>query len=247
MKKNNNILGVLVVLLSIVVLGLTGFIVYDKVLNKDANEENNTQQTTNNSEIDSALLNSLYDTLGIGWKSDYDEIYNDGDCLNYFLSNNNYKENPNTYGSNAQRIFALYIKHIGASTYSSRNNSDKCGEECQRQTFCADCGTTLKTSADRVIKLYGLEDYKLDELAGFDTDYAYVTGTPMGTCHYLVKHDLNSKYIDGDSVEIDDKQIITDYVYYEPEKINSTKNQNVTYTFKKDSNGDYYLNQLAVK
>ena len=61
MKKNNNILGVLVVLLSIVVLGLTGFIVYDKVLNKDAKEVNNNAELENvKNDLDEIVKNELY-------------------------------------------------------------------------------------------------------------------------------------------------------------------------------------------
>lgn len=48
MEKKNSVLGVLVILLSVVVLGLTGFIVYDKVLNKDAKNENTNSSTINN-------------------------------------------------------------------------------------------------------------------------------------------------------------------------------------------------------
>lgn len=40
MKKNNGVLGVLVIVLCVVVLGLTSFIIYDKVLNKEAKKEN---------------------------------------------------------------------------------------------------------------------------------------------------------------------------------------------------------------
>ena len=48
MKKNNSVLGVLVVLLSIVVLGLTGFIIYDKVLSEETKEKNTDINTANN-------------------------------------------------------------------------------------------------------------------------------------------------------------------------------------------------------
>ena len=39
----------------------------------------------------------------------------------------------------------------------------------------------------------------------------------------------------------------TDYVFGEDNKINSTKNQVVTYDFKKDSDGNYYLDNVTVK
>lgn len=56
MKKKNSILGVLVILLSVVVLGLTVFIVYDKFLSKDVNSSgSNGAQNINN---DSTSQNS---------------------------------------------------------------------------------------------------------------------------------------------------------------------------------------------
>lgn len=48
--KKNSILEVLAILLSIVVLGLTAFIVYDKVLNKEAKNENNNNEVKLNEE-----------------------------------------------------------------------------------------------------------------------------------------------------------------------------------------------------
>lgn len=254
-KSKNNGLILLVIVLFVLVLGLGGYIVYDKALSNNNNQTNTTDNNTNNnSEIDSAVLNNLYDVLGINWNTKTlagheGELYDYGNCLNYLLSNNNYKDASTTYGSNAKRIFAIYASHINANTSVSRRNSSKCGDECQRQLSCADCGSILKTNADKIIRQYNLNDYKLTELAGFDTDYTYLSsGTQYnGSCHYDVKHDLNSKYVDNNTIEITDKQVATDYDALDSSKITSTKNQEVTYTFKKDSDGNYYLSQVSVK
>lgn len=85
MEKKNSVLGVLVILLSVVVLGLTGFIVYDKALNKDAKEENN---NTNNNVVET------FDNIVIK-NSEIKELYNyvqpslksNNVCLGYFYQN----------------------------------------------------------------------------------------------------------------------------------------------------------------
>jgi hypothetical protein len=241
--KNNNSLIILIAILCLLVLGLGSYIVYDKVLSSNNNQKNTTNTSTN-TEIDSALLNNLYDILGINWEG------NDGNCLNYFLSNNNYKDinyksNPNDYSSNAQRIFSLYANHNNMRTY--RFNDYNCDEECKLHYSCAECTSILKVDADKIKKIYGLDNLTLNELHGIETDYAYSSGISVGVCHYGVTHDTNSQYIDNDNIRITDKQVVTDYAWPEEEKINSTKNQIVTYDFKKDSNGNYYLNNITVK
>ena len=50
MEKNNVGLKVLVVILSLLVVGLCGFIVYDKVLSNDEVEDNNGNSNSNNAD-----------------------------------------------------------------------------------------------------------------------------------------------------------------------------------------------------
>ena len=253
-EKNKNGVIALLVLLVIILVVLCVLFATGTISFKQDKSTNNSD-SNGESEIDSALLNSLYDILGINWDDNSkgiiqgENVYNYGNCLNYLLSNNNYKEKPNDYGSSAQRIFAIYASHIDANTSFSRRNSSNCGDECQRQLSCADCSSILKTNADKIIKQYNLNDYKLTELTGFDTDYTYLSGGTQynGSCHYSVTHDLNSKYTDNNVIEITDKQVATDYDALDSSKIASTKNQEVTYTFKKDSAGDYYLSSVNIK
>ena len=96
-RNNNGGLIALIIVLFLLVLGLGGYIVYDKVLSSTNDKKDElSNEFTNANEVDSALLNSLYDILGINVKN--------GDCLNFFVSNNNYK-------SNSLNIFTLYASH----------------------------------------------------------------------------------------------------------------------------------------
>lgn len=228
MENKNTGLKILVIILSLLVVALTGYLVYDKVLSKEDNND-----TTNKDEIDTALLNSLYDMLGINNDNNY---Y--GDCLNYFISNNNYQ-------NNAQKIFSLYASYKNLNT--NRHNNENCNSDCEIALSCAECASISKEEGNKIIKLYNLNNLTLKELPGIDTDYVYVSGIPVGTCHYKVTHNTNAEYLDKDSVMITDNQVVTDYEWPEESQINSTKNQTVTYTFEKDNNGNYYLNSVNVK
>lgn len=227
-KRNNNLVVVLLVIIililsAICILFATGTISFNK--EKD---------DINNKEPDSVLINELYEIVGINWNGDK---FN-GDCLNYYLSNNNYK-------SNAQKIFSLYA--IYNKMVTNRYNEKNCNDECKMAYSCAECTSILKIDAEKILKLYNFENLKFNKLPGFDTDYAYASDIPVGVCHYDVKHDTNTKYIYENEIRITDNQVVTDYAYGEGDKVDSIKNQTVTYDFKKDNNGKYYLAEVSVE
>lgn len=231
------LLAVLVVVLgALCILFATGTISLNNkaTTNDDLNTGNNNQETTDTNDIDSALLNNLYNILGINLGED--SYW--GDCLNYFLSSNNYK-------NNARQIFGLYAAHNRLNT--NHYNDGSCNEECKKALSCGECSSISKINADKITKLYSLDNLQFNELPGFKDEYAYTNGIPAGVCHYGVTHDTSSEYIDSNSIRIVDKQVATDYVFGEDNKVNSTKNQTVTYDFKKDSDGNYYLSQVTVK
>ena len=130
---------------------------------------------------------------------------------------------------------------------TNRHDDYNCNNECKLAYSCAECTSILKTEAEAIKKIYSLDNLKLNELPGIDTDYAYSTGISAGVCHYEVTHDLSSQYLDKDNIRIIDKQVVTDYAWGEESKINSTKNQTVNYDFKKNNDGNYYLNSVTVK
>lgn len=230
MERENRNLKVLVIILCVLVLGLGGYFLYDKVLNSNG-EKSEVENTEN--QIDIVILNQLYDTLGINTENEY---Y--GDCLNYFISNNNFQ-------TNSQKIFSLYAAYKKINTY--RYNDNRCDSECKMALSCTECTSILKEDGDKIISLYNFNNLTLDQLPGIGTDYVYVSGIPVGTCHYKVSHDISSKYVDEDSILITDNQVVKDYDYTEEENIKTTENQTVTYTFEKDSDGNYYLNNVNVK
>ena len=254
-KKNNSgilvgvLIGIIIMLLVVGGLFLTGTIslktttstdnkqnTANKQTSEDSKNEINPAKNNSTNEIDSALLNNLYNILGINLKEKDSKL---GDCLNYFLSTNNYKEN-------AERIFGIYASQNSLSTY--HYNDDTCNDECKRAYSCAECSSIKKIDANKIIKLYNLDNLNLSELPGYNDEYRYLTKIPMGTCHYKVKHNnLTSQYIDNNTITITDNQQIIDYVFEEDNKVNSTKNQTVIYEFKKDNDGNYNLSNVSVK
>ena len=196
--------------------------------NENSNNGNNTQGNTNSNDVDSALANKLYEILGIVDKND---------CLNYFLSSDNYK-------TNAKKIFGIYASYNNLNT--NHYNDGACNEECHKVLSCAECSSIKKTTANKITKLYSLDNLQFNELPGFSDEYAYTNGIPAPICHYGVTHDTIAHYSDSNSITIIDNQVVTDYSY-DHQQINSTKNQTVTYDFKKDSDGNYYLSQVSVK
>ena len=231
-EKNKNgvnllLIVIIVILVVLCVLFATGTINHS--INSTKTNENGENTITEN-EVDSAIVNYLYEVLGINWESG-------GDCLSYLLSNNDYK-------SNAQIIFSSYAgkKHLG----TERRNHYNCGTECQQQLSCAECVSIFKTDAEQIKKLYGFDNLSFKELSGIESDYVFSTGMPAGACHYKVEHDPSCQYVDANTIKVIDNQVATDYVFGE-ETVNSTKNQTVAYIFSKDSNGNYYLDSVTVK
>ena len=238
-KKNNSgmlvgiLIGIVITLLVVVGLFATGTIGFKtSTTSNSIQKDENKSETTSNEKIDSALENSLYKMLGIIEDSTW------GDCLNYMLSSNDYK-------TNAKQIFGLYASNNSLNT--NHYNDGACNEDCKKALSCGECSSIKKIDADKIIKMYSLNNLQLNELPGFKEEYAYTNGIPAGVCHYKVTHDTNSKYLDSNSIRIVDKQAATDYVFGEDNKVNSTKNQEVTYDLKKDNNGNYYLSQVTVK
>lgn len=229
-KKNSGMLvgilvGLVIALLIVVCLFATGTIEFKKT---ETTDNKQLEDSNNINEIDSALANNLYEMLG---------IVDGKDCLNYFLSNNNYRDN-------AKQIFGLYALYNNLNT--NHYNDDSCNEDCKKALSCGECSSIKKINADRITKLYNLNNLKFDELPGFNDEYAYTNGIPAPICHYELTHDTSIQYSSSDSIRIVDKQVVTDYSY-DHQQVNNKKNQIVNYDLKKGSDGNYYLNQVVVE
>lgn len=237
-KSKNNGLIMLVVILFLLVLGLGGYIVYDKVL---SNKEEATNNAQSSNEIDSVILNNLYTIVGI---LPVDQYYRNS-CLNKAISTNDYKKN-------AYEIFSWYAYFY--SMDSNHYNDEKCKSdvECQKALSAAASRTITKKDAKSILTLYNFEENStnfLRPLSSYDDEYSYATqiGDPP-TCRYSIEHDTDSEYLDSNTIRITDKQNITEYGFFEEsDQVKSQKEQTVTYDFKKNTEGNYYLNSVTVK
>ena len=76
MEKSNKGLFVIIILLIVVVLGLGGYIIYDKVLiNEEKQDDLKQDEAVENNELSKNELETLYKIIGIDLSSDK-QIYN---------------------------------------------------------------------------------------------------------------------------------------------------------------------------
>lgn len=240
-ERKSTILVILVIILSLLILGLGGYIIYDKLNTTTENKEN---LIINNVNLSSNDLNIILDILGL------DEAKSLGNnCMNAYISDNNFK-------NNSKKIFAWYIishkldTNNGQSQIIIDTNEDgtpdvpACGG-------AADCGSIKKSDADKIIKLYGLINIEnqLTEMPEPYTDeyiinYFNLTNQHPISCNISTKHAMTIKE-NNNIVVVTDKQDVTEHDEYENIKLQ--KKQTVTYNLKKDINDNYYLDSVNVK
>ncbi len=202
----------------------------------------------NNNGVAENDLNTTFDILGIAKSSD--EVYKDN-CLNAYISDNNYK-------SNSKKIFVWYvISHKLETNHGNEILRDVDGDGKADVGACggaADCGTIKKSDATKITKLYGLTnmDDQFEEMLAPYTDeyminYYNLSGLHPITCNISTRHNITAKYDNGKDIVVIDNQNVTEYGYLgESDQVKSQKDQTVTYVLKNDNN-DYYLDSVSVK
>ena len=262
--KNNYGLIAFVIVLVLLVLALGGYIAYDKVLlsnSKQTNNNTNTKTNVNNGVIDDSILNDLFDIIGVSHSGK-----DVRDCLNYYVSSNDYKNSSNVY-----QIFSW----LGQVEKYSIPMYEPCW--LLENGSCAPNGDTLlvtKSDIEKAFKVYGItksiDDYNdifkpyvdgelkvsYERVKNYDSSQKYYTFTPahhVGNCNYDVTHFIDTKADENNDIVMIDMQNITEYEW-DNIHFDSTKKvekniitKNVTYTFKKDSDGNYNLNNVVVK
>lgn len=251
MEKKNTGLIVLVIVLSLLVVALFGYLVYDKVLNKepesnmvDNNENDNMENDTNkNGNIDSTILNKLYSIIGI---QPVDQFYKNN-CLNLEISQNNYRDN-------ARSIFSWYASLNDLNTYHEDAMITEEGGVSYSVYMAAATRSISKQNASNIIILYdfdNMSDFLNEMPKPYENEYYYASYTSQPeSCDYDVEHNTTSEYIGSSTIRIVDNQNVTEYNFqseHSKDNVKTTKNQTVTYTFEKDNNGNYYLNNVNVK
>lgn len=276
-QKNNSgvivLLIVIVVILSaLCILLATGTIsfksneVNTNKPNDNLTDNNQTDEDTNiditkkfkleNNNVDEKDLDEAFDILGLYeyYHSDlYSSFDNKNECLNNYISQNDFRKN-------SKEIFAWYslIHNMGTDTGQTAIIRDVDGDGKTDIAACggaADCGSIRISDANKIIELYkltGMNKY-LDEMpepyksAEYVINYYELTSMHPIMCNIESNHNVNAKY-DSNNLVIVDNQNVTEYGFFEEsEQIKSQKDKVVTYTFKKDSNNKYYLNDVNVK
>lgn len=253
-KKINPILAVLLVIVLSAAGVALGFFLFNKFGNKGENEpveqdvvDDNTpvtlsENTINNTNVDSPKLNEVLTALGI---ASTNSLANN-DNLNYYLSVENYKDNAkdiivyasiNTEGKTSSEIEL-------PEGYDLKSDVGACSDS-------VGCALISKEDAEKVMKLYNLGDdltkyyYKSSEI---DDVYGIHYGGSLVLAQFNgadagIKHNLVAEIANENAIKISDNQVIT---YYDDLGSVQTKNLNVTYLFKSSNTGSYYLDNVSV-
>ena len=256
-QKNNKGIIALVIILFLLVLGLSGYIIYDKVFNSQNNNnatnndnktENNTSSLYENTEINKETLDELYRIIGVLPTQD-EETLAPRHCLNVAVTNTNYMGIPY-----ANDVFSWYVitydKKADYEKYKDANMFVSNGTVKVSAYNCAACFTIEKTEAEKFKKLYyfGPEEkfgFIKDNIENYDNIYSATQslGSPV-ECNYNVKHNIIETYVEkGTMVEniyITDKQTITKYDDFDNNSISQLTNQTVNYVFSKNTDDDNY-------
>ena len=259
MKKNiNNVLAVLVIVLSLIVIAMGVYIVVNKDSGKKNNNLENYYVKIDNYSVEKDALNNVLDIIGIPY------INNAGNaCLNNAISKDNYSEN-------AKEIISRYIDSHKRITLSHPGDDPKCleSEECSRGMTAADYYSISKDNAKYLFETYNFNGKISDYFSSnpiSDEDYIFMYAHTLGVCRDIeISHDLVSEYTSkirkndygttiGADIRLTDYQNVKKYndKYVEGvgttfEKI-SEEQRKVTYDFKTLNNGNYYLYSVEVE
>ena len=239
------------------VLGLSGYIIYDKVFNSQNNNnatnnynktENNTSSLYENTEINKETLDELYRIIGV-LPTQAEETLAPRHCLNVAVTNTNYMGIPY-----ANDVFSWYVmtynKEANYETYKDAEMYVYDGTIKVSAYNCAACFTIEKTEAEKFKKLYnfGTEEkfeFIYDNIVNYDNIYGAVQslGTPV-ECDYNVKHNIIETRVEKgtmmEKIYITDKQTITKYDVFDNNNISQLTNQTVNYVFSKNTDDDNY-------
>ena len=258
-KKNNKGIIALIIILSLLVVGLSGYIAYEKIHNSqnsnnitnNENEnknENNVSNLYENTEINRETLDELYRIIGVLPTQDEGTLA-PRHCLNVAVTNTNYMGIPY-----ANDVFSWYVitydKEADYEKYKDANMYVSNGTVKVSAYNCAACFTIEKTEAEKFKKLYyfGPEEkfeFIKDNVENYDDIYSATQslGSPV-ECDYNVKHNIIKTYVEkGTMVEkiyITDEQTVTKYDDFDNNSISQLTNQTVNYVFSKNTDDDNY-------
>lgn len=228
-------------------------IIDNNIKNYDVDNDITKKFKLDNQNVEEKDLNVVLDMLGLYefYRNDYilEDFNDDNECLNYYVSNSNFR-------NNSKEIFIWYATSHNLTTYreGALMDVDNDGKGDISVYNCADCGSIIKSGADKIIKLYKLSG--MDEYLGempepykeldYTINYYELSGMHPMVCNIETSHNLDVKYGDNKKIIVTDNQNVVEYEFVD-DKVKNEKSQIVTYDFVKDSDGNYYLSNVNVK
>ena len=254
-QKNNGGLVVLVIILFLLLLGLGGYIIYDKLYNSKGSNtattdveinQNGTSNLYDNIELDKETLDKLYYIIG-ALPEEGEETTASRHCLNAAITNSTYLGNLQ-----AHDVFSWYVKAYNkAADYDKYKDAIYSIDGITTSAYhCAACLTIEKTEVEKFKQLYyfvpeeKLEFIK-DTVQNYDNIYGAVhsLGSPVH-CDYNVKHNITGvniqKGTEGESIYLTDEQIVTRYDDVDSNDISQLTKQTINYGFYKKNGTDTY-------
>lgn len=255
-KKGNSIIIKILIFLLLTAIGIAlGYFLFLKFGNKDTQDiddsviDNNGEAVTfnnnviNNVNVDVTNLRNVLSIIGIASTTQE----NNNNILNYYVSNENYKEN-------AREIISYYG---GSNNLFNVLPTDVCEG--------AQCSIISKDNAMKILKLYNFdgnitdyfitnENYKIeDNLLKTDYDleseylFTFRTDTSIPAFangdEFNITHNVTSENIEDNNIKIEDIQVLN---YYDENGNVSTTNRTVTYNFVQNENNDYSLSSVSI-
>ena len=241
----------MVIILSLFIVGLSGFIVYDKMLFNDKIEINdniandNYKIVINNKSVDDRILNTVLDIIGIPYFNNSSNA-----CLTDAISVNN-------YSVNAKQIMSFYIDSHNQVNLKTPDDKIYISEECG--IGAADCYTMSKEDAKKLFDMFNFDgnitDY-FQESTNLTDDYIFWYGHTLGVCDKNINHDIVAEYSSeekkneygtniGADITITDKQEVVKNIIDvgNGSKIEKAE-RTITFVFKPSTNGSYYLDSV---
>lgn len=274
-NKNNTKIVITLLIIIICILATFCILLATGIINFKSNSVNDSNQNINdNNQVDEGIditkkfklenngvneddLNEVFDMLGLYeyyHSSQYSSFNSSNECLNNYISQDDFRKN-------SKEIFAWYslihnMKTDTGHTAIIRDVDDDGIADVNACGGAADCGSIRISDANKIIDLYkltGMEEY-LDEMpepyknAEYLINYYTLTGMHPIMCNIESSHNLSAKYDSDNNLIITDEQNVTEYgLFDESEQVKSQDDKSVTYTFKKDSENKYYLDNVSVE
>ena len=234
--EDNKKSKVIIIILVIALIGCISYIFYNNSKPKE-NNDNTPQEVIkedigknkiNNVNVDTSDLNDVLDLIGVSSKN----VNENNNLLNHYVTSEDYK-------NNITEIISLYKPEYYLLRLPDKIfNSEICG---------AGASGCVGIYKEDVEKLYSMFNFDIEnkecfkELDGMNEMYIFesISVLAFGGEQYIINHDISSRYLENNKIEIIDNQQVE--IDNGEEKEN--KNQKVQYIFElKDGkyNDKYY-------